>query len=488
MYVEPFYRTENQDRSLTELFMDYKKTYEELNTLLSFSTDVKVQQAQRENIAVMGFLAALPSECESVKAQILSSPEISSFQETFNRILHMETSSSTPPSVQMSNAFVGWNIGESEKQQYRNSGPDSNSRGTSFGGVVCYYCHKPRHVIGDCEKQQSRNQRLQSAHVASTNEASDQSIQLTAEELVRFHLYQESLKSPSTPIIIIAESCNLNKCLVSSSSSEWVINPGATDQMPGNSSLFSTFQSQPSTFAVTLAKGSQPCVLRSGTIFPTPSLPLSSVLSLPNFSFNLMSVNKLTRALKCYISFFLDFYLFQDLIKKRIIGRGHESRGLCILDHAVPRPVACSRVTTPFETHCRLDHPFLPLLKKLCPQFSSFSSLDYESCQFAKHHCLPSIPRVNKQASAPFALIHTHVWGPCPIVSLTGFRYFVTFVDDYSRTTWLYLMKNRSELFSNFRAFYAEIHTQFHVFVQSLRSDNAKEYVSKWHPSSDLLR
>ena len=40
-------------------------------------------------------------------------------------------------------------------------------------------------------------------------------------------------------------------------------------------------------------------------------------------------------------------------------------------------------------------------------------------------------------------------------------------------------MKNRFELFSHFRAFYVKIHTQFHVFVQSLRSDNAKEYVSE---------
>ena len=40
-------------------------------------------------------------------------------------------------------------------------------------------------------------------------------------------------------------------------------------------------------------------------------------------------------------------------------------------------------------------------------------------------------------------------------------------------------MKNRSELFSHFRAFYDEIHTQFHVYVQRMRSDNAKEYVSE---------
>ena len=72
-------------------------------------------------------------------------------------------------------------------------------------------------------------------------------------------------------------------------------------------------------------------------------------------------------------------------------------------------------------------------------------------------------PRVNNRASAPFELVYSDVWGPCPVVSPTGFRYFVTFVDDYSQTTWLYFMKNRSELFSHFRAFYAEIHTQFHV-------------------------
>ena len=64
-------------------------------------------------------------------------------------------------------------------------------------------------------------------------------------------------------------------------------------------------------------------------------------------------------------------------------------------------------------------------------------------------------------------------------MSPTGLRYFVTFVDDYSRTTWLYLMKSSFELFSYFRAFCAEIHTQFHVYVQNLRSDNAKEYVSE---------
>ena len=177
-------------------------------------------------------------------------------------------------------------------------------------------------MIRDCKKRQNRNHKFQYAHIASITEASDQSVQFSAVELARFQLYQDSLRSSSTPITAIAESGNPNKCLVSSSSSELVIDSGATNHMIGNSSLFSIFQSQPSPSTVTLADGSHSCVLGLGTIVPTPSIPLTSVLSLPNFSFNLMSGSKLTRALKCYNSFFPDFCLSQDLMTKQIIGRG----------------------------------------------------------------------------------------------------------------------------------------------------------------------
>ena len=61
--------------------------------------------------------------------------------------------------------------------------------------------------------------------------------------------------------------------------------------------------------------------------------------------------------------------------------------------------------------------------------------------------------KVNKQASAHFELIHFDVWGSCPVISPIGFKYFVTFVDDFSHVTWFYLMKSRSELFSHFTAF-----------------------------------
>ena len=63
-----FYQSEKQDQSLTQFFMAYKKIYEELNMFMPFSPDVKVQQSQREQMAVMGFLVALPFEYDSAKA------------------------------------------------------------------------------------------------------------------------------------------------------------------------------------------------------------------------------------------------------------------------------------------------------------------------------------------------------------------------------------------------------------------------------------
>ena len=116
--------------------------------------------------------------------------------------------------------------------------------------------------------------------------------------------------------------------------------------MIGNCSLCTTFQSHPSTSTVTLDNGSKSCVLGSGTINPTPLIPLISALSLPHFSFNFTFVSKLTRTLNCSISLFPDYCLFQDLLTKRVIGRGQESKGLYILDPELPKPIACSGIAT----------------------------------------------------------------------------------------------------------------------------------------------
>ena len=60
----------------------------------------------------------------------------------------------------------------------------------------------------------------------------------------------------------------------------------------------------------------------------------------------------------------------------------------------------------------------------------------------------------------------------------TNARWFVTFIDDHTRTTWVYLMKEKSEVNQIFQSFYSYVKNQFHTSIQILRSDNAKEYLS----------
>ena len=86
--------------------------------------------------------------------------------------------------------------------------------------------------------------------------------------------------------------------------------------MTGNSNLFSIFQTHPSTSTVTLVDGSTFCVLGSETIHHIPLITLTSVMSLLQLSFSLISVSKLIRTLNCSISFFLDYFLIRDLSMK----------------------------------------------------------------------------------------------------------------------------------------------------------------------------
>ena len=63
-------------------------------------------------------------------------------------------------------------------------------------------------------------------------------------------------------------------------------------------------------------------------------------------------------------------------------------------------------------------------------------------------------------------------------MSKTGFRYFISFVDDFSFMTWIYFLKHHFEVFSHFSTFCAKIKNQLNVPVRILQSDNAKEYMS----------
>ena len=117
-------------------------------------------------------------------------------------------------------------------------------------------------------------------------------------------------------------------------------------------------------------------------------------------------------------------------------------------------------------------------LAKLFPDLfinKSPSSFHCEICQFAKHTGT-SFPRLQYKPSTPFSLVHSDVWGPSRIKNISGARWFVSFVDDHTRLTWVFLMKNKSEVGQIFQSFNNMIQTQFTTKIRILKTDNAKEY------------
>ncbi|RVW58320.1 Retrovirus-related Pol polyprotein from transposon RE1 [Vitis vinifera] len=134
---------------------------------------------------------------------------------------------------------------------------------------------------------------------------------------------------------------------------------------------------------VTLANGSQTVAKGIGLALPLPSLPLTS-----------------------------------DRSTGKTIGIGRESQGLYHLT-SDSSPAVCISTDAPLLIHNRLGHPSLSKFQKM---------------------------RLNNRAKSPFELVHTDVWGPCRTASTLGFQYFVTFIDDYSRSQFTSFMSHHGIL------------------------------------------
>jgi hypothetical protein len=75
-------------------------------------------------------------------------------------------------------------------------------------------------------------------------------------------------------------------------------------------------------------------------------------------------------------------------------------------------------------------------------------------------------------------IIHSDLCDPISYPSFFGCKYFLTFIDDFSRCTWVYLLKFKSEFFENFLAYKAIVEKQSGHQIQKLRTNNGVEYVN----------
>ena len=148
--------------------------------------------------------------------------------------------------------------------------------------------------------------------------------------------------------------------------------------------------------------------------------------------------------------------------------------------------MGCSSIpSTSHLWHKKLGHPNSVILKHLVKscylnnihEFSSHLIFDCASCKLGKSKSL-SFPMQGSRASACFEIIHTDIWGVSLILSHAQYRYFVTFIDDYSPFTWVYFLHSKADVIFIFQTFVALVETQFSTKIKILRSDSGGEYMS----------
>ena len=104
---------------------------------------------------------------------------------------------------------------------------------------------------------------------------------------------------------------------------------------------------------------------------------------------------------------------------------------------------------------------------------------DCEGCSLGKQSREPFSKKGTEHASDILHLVHSDVCGPMQIASDGGARYLLTFIDDHSRMTVTYFMKNKCEVLERFKEYVSMAENFTGKKLKCLRSDNGGEYISK---------
>ena len=81
-------------------------------------------------------------------------------------------------------------------------------------------------------------------------------------------------------------------------------------------------------------------------------------------------------------------------------------------------------------------------------------------------------------AKSILVLTHSDISGPIPTTSMIGSRYVLTFIDDFSRYTWVFFLQKKYEVFERFTEFKAFVESAYERKIKSLRYDNRGDYIN----------
>jgi histone deacetylase 1/2 len=187
----------------------------------------------------------------------------------------------------------------------------------------------------------------------------------------------------------------------------------------------------------------------------------------PSASKNLLSAHKIALDNNAFIEFHPFFFFIKDRATKKIVFKGPCHGGLYPL---VPTSTGSHKhafvTLKPSSStwHRRLGHPSLFVVQQiLCrnnlPHSHEINPYVCDSCQKAKSHQLP-YPISTSVSTVPLEQNFSDVWGPAP-TSVNKHSYYVSFIDDFSKFTWIYLIKKCSDVYQVFLNFQQLVERKF---------------------------
>lgn len=501
------WRLKQGEKTVTQYYTDLKTLWQEIDMFSDYewscAKDRALFQKMVEKERVFEFLVGLNKELDEVRGRILGRDPLPSTREVFAEVRREESRRTV--------MLGGHSPAPTEPSAlFSSQPPRRNDRRSDKDRPICEHCNKPGHVKAKCWKlhgkpaenpSSNRNPRDSKGFHASSEDTSkepksaSETSAFSKEQLEQLYQLMSSHSISNTPnsSSYIASSSLAQKgtypatFTAGSKLNPWIIDSGATDHMTGSSSIFSSYSPLSGNLKVKIADGSLTSIAGKGSIIISPSLTLLNVLHVPKISCNLISVSRIIHDCKCIATITFAGFEFQDPCSGKMIGNAKEVDGLYHLvsenpsDEQVQKPRCFTTLSCENEImlwHYRLGHPSFNYLKYLFPNLfknKDISSFCCEVCELAKHH-RSVYPSLKYMPSKPFSLVHSDIWGPSRVKTASSSRWFITFIDDHTRVTWIYLLKEKSEAANVFKNFHSLINTQFNTNIQVLRTDNGREY------------
>ena len=117
------------------------------------------------------------------------------------------------------------------------------------------------------------------------------------------------------------------------------------------------------------------------------------------------------------------------------------------------------------------------LLKGKLPELKNVHFDMFEKCIMRKQKKFNFLIGGRKLKATKLESVHMNLWGPSPMASLGGSRYYITSINNYSKKVWVYFLNNKSDVLDTFKRWKAIVEIETGLRLKCLRSDNGGEYI-----------